>query len=237
MVHEDSSLPTLSSVRMARGDAPVHLIRFQPQASSWVDYLVAFQAGLIFRSFSPPVDDRFDIGPSYRGRREVEKSVNERIRQAGLPLNKERRLGLRDQLLNGLGVQLRSMPMGLRVDQWIIDEYPALQTQQKQCIQAQLKDNLESLSPEVKRLTPDAIFAATVSMSAAFASFWARTWSDVPLTTPFRAIGLLDAGESLLKIWDEISRDPAYDRKLVEEWANQLGIRTWYEFLPGPTTT
>ncbi len=236
VVNADPTIKPLAMMHPARGSAPAHLFSYKPEAAAFVDYMLASQCGLLLRVFALPESQRFDLGPSYRGNRETEKLVNESVRQANLPLNKAARLGVRDQLIRGLGTQLRSMPIGLRVDNWIMEQYPELKDQQRESIQRQLQDNLSSLLPEVRRLTAEPIYAANVGMSAAFALFWARAWTETPLTTPYKATGYLALGEELLTIWDKIPADPANDRTLIEAWADRLGIRTWFEFVPGPTT-
>ena len=66
----------MASTRSASQAAPFHLIRVgstAPQAAH--EYLAAFQCGFILRQANIPVADRFDVVPSYRGRKEVERLV------------------------------------------------------------------------------------------------------------------------------------------------------------------
>ncbi len=52
---------------------------------------------------------------------------------------------------------------------------------------------------------------------------------------PFKAAGLLERGESLMKFSHKIPPDPANDRQLIDEWAFDLGIKDWHQLVPHPT--
>jgi len=234
LVQADPTLKTLSTIRIARGPAPVHVVLYNPASASFADYLIAYQCGFAIRIFQLPESDRFDLTSSYRGQRDSEKLVNEKAQQSDLPLNKAGRLGLRDQMLNGLLIQLRSVPIGLRIDHWIASTYPALKDQQAISIRRQLNDNLESLRPEIKRFAPEQIHRANVSMNAAFAAFWSRLWGEAMLNAPYKATGHFGTGEELLADLDRLPQEAGSDRALMETWAERLGIRSWLEFVPGP---
>ncbi|MCX5658348.1 MAG: hypothetical protein NTW19_01335, partial [Planctomycetota bacterium] len=186
LVQAEPGLKTMATVRAAKGSAPAHLIRYNPSASSFADYLVAFQCGFLLRTFSLPESERFEVGAAYWGKREAEKLVNEHIRQAKLPLNKEARVGLTTQIVDGLIIQLRSVPIGMRVDRWIMDKYPDLGEKQRVSIERQIQEGLGALAPNVKQIAPELIYNGNVGMNAAFAAFWARAWGEVPLTTPYK---------------------------------------------------
>ena len=139
---------------------------------------------------------------------------------------------MRDQFFDGLIRQLRSIPVGLRVDSWLIREYPDLAEQQRTVINKQLAENLSALGPDVRDMAPDVILNANLGMNAAFALFWSRTWNEKPLSGPYMATGHLSVGESLLKLWDELNYQPVHDKDLIEAWGDHLGMAGWFEFVP-----
>lgn len=232
LVTPDPALKLIATVKMARGDAPAHLVSFNPNAAN-SDYAVAFQCGFIIRTFAVPADERFDVGDTYWGRKEAAKLVNEHLKKNGSSgLSKEVREQVGSQIYDGLIRQLRSVPVGLRVDEWLGREYPVLHDQQRGMISRQLDDNLATLRPEVKRMAPEKVYRANVGMNAAFAAFWARQWDEPPHLAAYRASGHLDLGEQLLKQWDDVPHDPEHDRKLIDAWGERIGISSWYEFVP-----
>lgn len=231
MVEPDPSLGTvLANVKMARGPAPAHLVTYNPSAGA-ADYVICFQCGFLLRMFEVPEAERFSLGGSWRGRKEAEKIVTEHLRKAGISFPKEIRLKMVEQFFGGLIQQLRSMPIGLRIDARILEMYPSLAEQQKQAIDRQLNDNTMSLRADVRRIAPTKIYEANVGMNAAFAMFWSRTWNDPLLNVPYKSSGHLAIGEKLLALWDEIPKEPASDRKLIDAWGSQVGLAGWYEFV------
>lgn len=233
LVEPDPALKLMATAVIARGPAPAHLVRFNPSLGKAVDYSVAYQCGLILRIFLTPPAERFDLVGTYRGRKDTEKLLAEHLRAArGPALPRESRDGLRDRLYDGLMLQLRSYPIGLRVDAWINRQFPDLAQQQQQGASKQLNENLQTLSPQVRQFAPNRIFEASVIMNAAFAIFWAKTWGEPVHSTPYLATGHLAKGQVLLDEMDAVADDPANDRRLTESWGNRLGLSGWYELQP-----
>ena len=232
IVNPDPSIGTLASVKIARYGAPAHVVNYNPHMGHGIDYAVCCQCGYILRAFGPPEGERFDFGMTYWGRRETEKLLTERLRAQGLSFPKEVRSQLRDKLFDGMMLQLRSVPVGLRVDAWIGREHPDLAEQQKASVSRQVTDNIRSLTPEVRKIAPEKIFAASMGMNAAFAAYWSKAWNDPLPLAPYRETGLLATGEALLTLWNDVPDDSANDRKLIDAWGECLGLQGWYEFLP-----
>lgn len=233
VVDIDPSLKLIASARVARGSAPAHLISYNPAISATADYAICFQCGFILRTFAPPADQRFDLGGSWQGRNEMEELLAEHLRQSTLSsLPEEVKSNLRDRMFDGLMRQLRSVPVGLRIDSWISAQYPELARQQRAMIERQLKENMASLGTEVRRLAPARVFDANVGMNSAYAAYWSRAWSDPTQLSPYKAVGTMADGEALLKSFDEIPADPSNDRHLIETWGDRLGLSGWFEFTP-----
>jgi len=230
IVRPDAALGTLlAKITIARGPAPAHVVAYNPAAGA--DYVICLQCGFLLRMFQIPESERFAIAASARGRREVEEALDDHFRNQGMPLPKQALGGIRDQFLGGLIQQLRSMPIGLRVDSWIRENYPSLEEQQKQAVKQQLNDNAQTLGPHVRQLAPANVFRANVGMNSAFALFWSRALGDPLLGIPYKASGHLATGEELLRTWDQIPSDAAHDKKLIESWGS-LGLGGWYDFVP-----
>ena len=126
IVRADSSLRTLATVTIARRGAPAHVVTYNPSASSPPDYLICFQAGFLLRLFANPPSERFDFAESAEGRRHVIAAVASQpeLRKQGLAAAVLQQYG--DSLFDGLMTQLRSVPIGLRVDTWIAADLPDL---------------------------------------------------------------------------------------------------------------
>ncbi len=184
IVNSDPALPLLASMKMARGVAPAHVVTYNPRTAN-ADYAICYQCGFILRIAATPEDQRFDVAGTYRGRKDTEKMVTEHLQQTGKSIPKEKRETFRDQIYDGLIRQLRSVPVGLRVDGWLSQDHAGLIEQQRAMISRQLQDNNVVLGPDIRAATPAKVYAANVTINAAFAAYWSRKWSDPAFVTPY----------------------------------------------------
>ena len=226
-ITEDASIEMLADMKMARGDQPMHLLRYKQTGNDAPDYLIAYQCGLALRVFELPPEKRVDIAPSETGH----KKLGDLLLDPKFPPVVRT---MTDSLLAGLLTQLRSYPVGLRVDGWLYTNCPDLRGLQTKAVRSQLGQNVDAMKAGAGGYFPPKLYRANMAMNAAFAAFWSWLWNEPPLTLPYKAAGVLDRAESLLKILDRVPADPACDTQLIDEWAFDLGIKGWYQFVPQP---
>lgn len=231
-VEPDPNLPgtLLATVTMARGRVPLHRVVYRPNSATPPDYLICKQAGFILRLFATPPESRKDFAGTAAANVAVERLVKEHpvaqmLPPAALPQFVQM---LRDGLLQ----HLRSIPVGMRVDRWLASEFPELKELQRQAVQQQLQDAVLTLAPQHRQSTPRLIFDATQGISAAFAAFWSQRLEQSQLTLPYKATGHLEAGASLLAIWEAVPDLPENDSQLVDRWAEWFGIADWCQWVP-----
>ena len=129
-------------------------------------------------------------------------------------------------------LQLRSIPVGLRVDAWILDTYPDLARLQRVSALQQLQENQATLGPDVRKIAPRKVYDASVSMNAAFAAFWTRAFHDPALSLPYRTAGYEKTGKELLQFFDQLPSEPSHDRELIDLWGTHLSLSSWYQWIP-----
>jgi hypothetical protein len=231
-VQPDASLPAnlLAKVTMARGKMPFHQVDYQPDRSASPDYLIVFQCGFILRHYGVAPTDRVDFTGTPLAEQTVQDWVQNNPKTPSIA--KSSADGLTNFLFQGILSQLRSVPVGMRVDLWILNEYPELEPLQRAAVMKQLEDNVAGLRPQVQAMMPDQALAANLSMSAAYSLFWAEKLGQPQLTLPYRASGHLEAGDALYEIWRNVPSDPGQDRNLIDRWANKLGVQRWYQWVP-----
>jgi len=232
LVTDDPTLKTMASIKPAHKGAPAHILRYNPKFAALADYLIAFQCGFALRLFLAPDTSRFELSGTDEGRQAAGRLLDEHLEKSELKLPPQTVIGLRDRLFDGLMAQLRSVPVGLRLDAWVRNEYPGLRDQQEEATRLQLAENQLVLGPQVKQIAPKLIYEASAGMGAAFAAFWGRTFEDPSIVFPYRVAALLGIGENLLRLVDEIPEDAANDKRLVEAWGDLIGVRGWFRLIP-----
>ena len=141
-IDEDVHISTLATVRIAGPSQPFTHIRFNPKSRTFREYVICFQCGFALRQLALPEHDRFAIAATFRGKKELDRSLKEHLQaNRGGRISKDVRDKIAAQMLNGIILQLRSMPIGLRIDDWLFNEYPGLRDQQRESAIQQLEDN------------------------------------------------------------------------------------------------
>jgi hypothetical protein len=224
-IQEDPTLSVLATVSIARGNAPMHLIRYRPIRGRQPDYHICYQCGFIIRLFETPPEARSDFAQSPEASGHMDallanRSLGSNIRSA------------KEMLLNGLLIQLRSVPIGLRVDDWLWTTCADVRDEQIASSRIQLQDNAQVLTPAVRHSFPKKVVYANTAMNAAFALYWATKLNDESISLPYRSVGAAANGEALLDIFRSLEPSPSRDRELVDRWAEQLGLAGWYMWKP-----
>lgn len=227
VLQEDASLQNLARIQIASATRPIHVLSYSPTAAPALAYLVCFQCELAKRTLLAAPDERFNVASTSDTYRAVEKLAREK---KGVPAEK---LKSYSQIItDGLGTQLRSMPIGLRVDRHLFHEHPELHDQQRAAAERSMKDNVGCLHPSVRTHAPDLVFKATTTMNAAFALEWCRLWNEEAHAVPYRLAGFIEPAERLLGTLNAIPTTPTHDRELVVAWASLLGINHLYQIGP-----
>ncbi len=229
LVHRDPSCAGHASISIASVDAPAHLLRYKPEFESELPYLSAFQCGMALRSIQAKTANRFDLASAPAMGQEAKHLIEEHLRKTGSDMPILMVPQLCQQLGHGLGLQLRSMPIAIRVDEWLYRDYPDLADLQRKSIQRQLQEAMHALGPSVRAFAPQRIIDANVGMSSAFAKFWAATWNEPEVALPFTSAGYGKIGDELLGLVHSLDRSPDGDRELVNQWAERLGLASWFQ--------
>lgn len=174
---EDASLPTLARIRPARGNAPAHFVQYKPTRDESLDYVICLQCGFVLRLFAQPPTQRCEFGGTAAGERAVLRLVSDpqsQLAQLGL---ESAQLGqMAANFYGGLLTHLRSVPIGLRIADWIFDRYPGLRASQRATVLKELAEAKAALQPNLRALTPERILQPTMAINAAQALFWAERY-------------------------------------------------------------
>lgn len=230
-VVEDSSLQTTAVVHMAsRRTLPAHMVRYNPTVGQPPDYLICFQCSFILRLFANPPEERFECGYAPAGYETVSSLAQAHL--AGQGYDQARIAQTTERFLNATVVHLRSIPVGLRISEWLAQEYPELLPLQRSQVLSELKLNSESFSPQVRAIWPPTIYQAVMAINAAFALFWSQRLKKPSVMQPYVQAGYRPKAGELLDIYHQTPADPVHDRALIDGWAEALGLSGLYQWIP-----
>lgn len=95
---------------------------------------------------------------------------------------------------DGLMTHLRSIPIGLRVAEWIYYNYSDLRDPQCTTVLKEIADAKTTRQPQYRDLTPEQVYKATEAINAAYGIYWAEQYDMRELATPFQFAGFERAG-------------------------------------------
>jgi len=233
-VIEEPALPTLATIRIARGNIPAHILSYRPGPKNETpDFTICWQCALALRMYECPPDQRYLIASSAEGDRALDTilkapgGIAQKYR-----LDKTQLEAFQQELLGGLITHLRSVPIGLRVSEKLTLDYPELLELEALNVEKELAIAKESLSTRVREMMPAEIYNPTQYINAAYALFWAERLEKPVVVNPFRLAGFDEHGQQLLDIYQSVPDDPVHDNELIDRWADHLKVRGWYSWLP-----
>lgn len=230
----DGSLSVLARVTMARGGAARHVLRVR-LGRPIPDYLIAYECAFILRLYANPPGERYEFVSSSAGSAVVLRLLKGPGGLAPKLRLSESALSQYAQMLyDGILTQVRSIPIGMRIDRWIYDTYPDLRQGQSSAVNEQQRTNVQVLAPKIRDTTPSKLYSASNKLNAAYALFCDELYGEGGYSVAYRNAGFATEGARLLDEWRAIPSEPTFDRQLVDTWARALGIDKWYRWAPLP---
>lgn len=177
-----------------------------------------------------PADQRFDLVATPDAETESLRWVKTHPASASLPPDRQRAYA--EFLQNSLLTMVRSIPIGLRIDQDLRARFPALREPQEQAIRRQIDTHASVLRPEVQRSVPEAPYRMSLGVNATFAKVWSALLGESGWTLPYVAAGAMSLGDRLLDRFHELAAGPENDQQLITAWAKELGLHSWLRWEP-----
>ena len=225
LIVDAPELNVLATIRRAGPQDSSHVLRIKGGENRVADYLIVFQCRMALRE-----------GQGARAVLREKPAVRDQViseceeLHSHLPLAKARELG--SFIYDGLILQLRSMGPGLLVDRRIRQHCPDLQEAQEQAIESEITNNLGALKPSTRANYPGTIYEASIAMNAAYALFGGDLLGKPYLAVPYFSQGYGEKARRLIALAlgdGDPANEPA-DRQIIDSWAQELGISSWYDW-------
>ncbi len=230
MLAETDGLGYDSQLRMAGPTQPFHALSYVPAHRRFGVHFLVNAAVKIRRFFELPSQERL-LPVSKQGVRLPKEYENELRRKLRGPPEAVL-AGLSCFLYEGTVRQLTSMPLDIRVEREIAAVVPDHKAAQRAYLARQVKDLEPHFLPEVADVAPDHIYAASTGMNVVLAEEAAEIAGIEP-GPMFRQTPHRQLGERLRELLRGVE-EPGYrgDRLVTDAWAQELGLRDWYEWKP-----
>lgn len=221
-------LPTLAMVKIARESMPFHLIYYKNISPGNIDHLIAHECGHIYRMMSVPVEYRKIPASNMKNRQIAANKIENELFSLSRDIPVEKISSLFEIWFTGIIKELTNLPVDMRIEKWIYDTYPELRKAQKITIDKQIRENVQGLSENIKKMTPVFVYDTSNVMNYAFASFM-ESLIGKKYTTPYKRTKYPEVGAKLVKLLSD-TKDQGYEQdiEIINKWANILGLTDWF---------
>lgn len=212
----------------ARPELPVHTIRVSKAKLAYAEYIVAAQCAMILRTwidvtripvFSPVVEKVRHFANRMANAKTLTK-LSESVGQQAA-----------QQFVQGLLHQVRSMPLEILTIRDCRELCPDLRDLQADSVENELRRLSEVFAPKIRSIAPEQVWRGNVSMNSAFALNWAELYGSRLAMLPYESAGFSQTAAALL---NEVNAKSAKTTEsytaLVDAWAEQVGLRTLYQW-------
>lgn len=229
----DSGIQVSATVRMAGVNDSHHIVRYLPDHEDELPYLLAHEGGHVLRFYEGPPESRKLPGITEAQRRAVEYELREhRLKLARYRLPEEATNRLMRLWHEGIVRQVSNIPVDMRIERWMFENYEGLGPFQRQALRRELKENARVLDSKVKAFTPKKVYDASNTMNAAFAAYQSRLLDDTNLTQPYLRTPYYPSGQRMAKsIWDSEDVGQPQDIETTNRWSEELGVSSWFEWV------
>jgi len=146
--------------------------------------------------------------------------------------------GLTLTLANGLCEFLFNCPLDMLIERHLRDMFKPLQPAQFLSVRLMAHEAWQTSSkPEVRQLTPRKIFQASLALNGAYALFLDDLFRGASeFAAPYRQEESFGLSQKLWQHWQRRAKNlgPGDEYRLVDEFADMIGLRDWYEWRPDP---
>ena len=230
--------------RHGRGN---HVIRYRDTIPAITPHLIAHELEHL------RLESQARAANRYRQFATTPKTREQAIRSIASHVQHLQRLGFPDseiqnvtlQFVDGLARQLFNCPLDMLVEHRLYHDLEALRPSQFVSLRKVHQDAaLIVTNPEIRKLSPPSIWRASVALNHAYALFTDQLFSGATeYARVYHDTGTLNIAQKLLQAWHTMmtSYRPGDEYTLVDEFAQILGLRGWYDWQPvalsegGPT--
>jgi Tfp pilus assembly protein PilF len=174
------------------------------------------------------------------------KSREFAIRSVGGDIRKMEKEGFSEEsitkvtlsLVAGLTGFLFNCPLDMLIERYIRNTFKPIRPAQFVSLRRMALEAWQTNSnPNIRKATPRKIFQASLTLNGAYGLFLDDLFHRAStFAVPYRSLETFALSQRLWKHWQERGKNlgPGDEYRLVDEFADMVGLRDWYEWRPDP---
>jgi hypothetical protein len=218
------NLNTDGITKIARERMPNHVLKIKESSLFRVNHIIVHECGHILRMAQADPAER--VVPSSNAET-AEKALSD-LKTEMLALPEAARNELHELWTTGLISQLVNLPVDVRIERWIYNNYPAFREIQIKSLAVDVHNCLLGLSDKIRRNTIESIFNKSNAMVYAYLR-GIKTVTGEDYTAEFKKYpDIKKTGRKLYRCLESEDEGFAQDVKTINTWAEILKIKEWF---------
>ena len=219
---------TTASIKIARKNMASHLLYYKDDKDGILDHLIAHECGHIYRIWGVPPEERKMVYTDDENKHHALSQIGDELLKLTKEIPMEKLGKIFDMWFHGIISQVTNIPVDMRIETWIFDNYPELRESQISSIDRQMKEGAQVLSKRVKNLTPKKLYDTSNYINCSFAIAM-ESLLKKKYTTPYRNTSYIGLGSKLADLVMK-SEDRGFnqDIEIINQWTEMLNLKGWY---------
>ena len=221
------NMSTDGSTRIARERMPRHIIQIKENSTARVNHIIAHECGHILRTMAAAPTER--VVPSSNPKTLTRAFDDLKDELAAVPAQ------ARDDLFNlwvsGTINQLVNLPVDVRIESWLYENYPEFRDTQKKSIEVDVKNCLSGLSSQVMDITIKSVFKRSNAMVYAYLKGISGITGKDYGTEYESYRDIIELGETLYACFEPEDKGFKQDIATIDRWAEILNIKDWFTWI------
>ena len=221
------NLNTDGSTRIARERMPKHIIQIKENSAARVNHIIAHECGHILRTMAAePAEKVIPASNSKTQTRAFDDLKNE---LGTVPA--QARNDLFNLWVSGMINQLVNLPMDVRIESWLYEDYPEFKDTQKKSIEVDVKNSLAGLSDQLKDITIESVFKRSNAMVYAYLKGISGITGKDYVADYESYKDIIKLGEALYDCFEPEDKGFKQDIATINRWAEILDIKGWFTWI------
>lgn len=221
-------LKTIAAVKIARKNMASHILYYKDDRGGILDHLIAHECGHIKRIWDVPPAERIVPASNDENKRFALTQIGDQLIKLTKAIPVEHLGKISNIWFHGIIRQVTNIPVDMRIEKWIFDNYPELRKSQVASIDRQMKESAQVLSKRVENFTPKKIYDTSNYINYSFALFM-ESLIGKKYIAPYKSTPYTGLGSKLADLVMK-SEDKGFlqDIEIIDQWTELLGLKGWY---------
>jgi hypothetical protein len=223
----DNALDAPARTSIATARMPASIVTLNMTREDRVDHAIARECAHIGRVLSAPPGDRV-VATTRAAARAIARTQLSPEAAFVNPSEREARLA---EWIDAFVRRLTTLPARMRVESSLYWDHPGLHEDQARALGEEAQELLREMEPEAAAVPPS-LFRMSAMLTFAYlrtiGPFAGRKYTS---GTAFSRVAI-SMGEQLVRLAEVRDRGLPGDVAVADAWADALGVRNWYEWVP-----